>query len=424
MSLKITKLFIILIFILTAILTIGHKQGLLASKGKDSSSEEKNKNKELIVWHTLSSYNKEVLKNLTKDYSTHNPLVSVRTVFYSNDKDMVINLMKKDSLPDIVLISTQYIEDLAKKNILVDLSKLIPRKEYQDIDKRFWKPVELSGGIYGFPFMYDVFMLFVNQNSLWDIGLRDYREPTNWEEIEKIASKIHYLDTRKWGIFIPLENIEEFSSYIKSYTGEDIVKEDSITVNGKSTIRAMQFLQNLIYQRKIMPPKTTLNEAQSIFLSGKLSVMMSLSSNLVYTTSNFPYNLDVWKMPAKEGGTYIKSSCLAIIKKNNSKNEKDAFDLIEFLVNKENSIKWFTHTGVPPLKKSIKDSLVLLLFYENNPNYSISMFELDRGRVFPKIKHYYEINEIIKNAVEEIMINGESPGESLDKAQNRIESLK
>ena len=93
-------------------------------------------------------------------------------------------------------------------------------------------------------------------------------------------------------------------------------------------------------------------------------------------------------------------------------------------MNKENSIKWFTHTGVPPLKKSIKDSLELLLFYENNPNYSIPMFEFDRGRVFPKIKHYYEINEIIKNAVEEIMINGESPGESLDKAQNRIESLK
>lgn len=393
----------------------------MASK---SGEIEKKKISELVLWHTLSSYNKEVLKSLIENYSKLNPTISVKTVFYSNDKDIVINLMKKDSLPDIVLISIQYIDELVKKNILVNLSKLIQKKEYQDIEKRFWKPVEISNGIYGFPFIYDVFMLFVNQNNLWDIGLRDYKEPTNWDTIEKISTKIHYLDSRKWGLFIPIENIEEFSTYIKSYTGTDIVKENGIIVNEEKTIEAIRSLQNLVYKKGIMPSKTTLNEAQSIFLSGKLAVMMSLSSNLVYITSNFPYNLDVWKIPTKNSGTYIKGNCLSIINKGNSKNIKSAFSFIEFLENKENSIKWFTHTGIPPLKNSIKDSLELLLFYENNPNYTIPMFELDQGKLFPKIKHYYEINNIIKNAMEEIMINRDDPAKSLNKAQLQIESLK
>ena len=424
MKVKPINIYIIMIIVLSAFLGIASNQKLIASKGEKTRTKNIKKTKELILWHSLSSYNKDVLKSLTEDYSKHNPSIYVKTVFYSNGKDIVINLIKKDSLPDIILISTQYINELVKRGMLYDLSRLISKKEYHDIDKKFWEPVEVSKRIYGFPFMYDIFMLFVNQNSLWDIGLRDYKEPTNWDEVEKISSKIHYLDSRKWGLFIPLENIEEFSTFVKSYTGADIVKGNSITVNGEKTIEAMRFLQDLVYKKKIMPPKTTLDEAQSIFLSGKLAIMMSLSSNLVYITSNFPYNLDAWKVPAKKNGTYIKGNCLAIIKKDDVKNIRPAFNFIEFLENKENSIKWFTHTGAPPLKKSIKDSLELLLFYENNPNYSVPMLELDQGKLFPNIKHYYEINGIIKNAMEEIMINGEDPAKCLNSAQEKIESLK
>ena len=422
---KLNKWLFTLIFFFITVVFTNNIQTALASKKKSNNKNVGKKSTELVIWHTLSSYNKNILKSITEEYSSLHSSITVKTAFYSNDKDIVINLIKKDSLPDIVLISTQYLNTLVNKNILVDLSKLIPRREYKDIDSKYWKPVQINNRTYGFPFMYDVFMLFINQNILWNAGLRDYKEPTNWNDINKMAERIHYLDNRKWGLFIPLENIEEFTSFIKSYTGIDIIDGDALKVNSAKTIEAMHFLQSLVYDKKLMPPKTTLDEVHTIFLSGKLAMMMSLSSELVYITSNFPYNLDVWKIPSyNRKGPYIKGNCLAIINKNNGKNIDKAFDLIEFLSNKENSIKWFTHTGSPPLKKSIKESLELLVFYENNPNYSIPMLELGQGRLFPKIKHYDEINVIIKNSMEEIMINGENPEKSLNRAQEKIDSLK
>lgn len=393
---------------------------LSASKGTESSK----KGYDIVVWHTLSSYNKDIFRQIADSFSDKNPNIRIKQVFYGNDKDIVLNLVKKDTLPDIVIISTQYLNDLANKNMLINMGKYISKSLYTDIDEDFWAPVRVQETIYGMPYMYDPLVVYVNQNLLWNSGLRDYKEPTDWSGIVKYAKRVKYLNSKKWGIFVPIENIEDFCSFVETYSRESVIKNGRFIINSAGAVSAMSFLQNAVYKLKIMPSKTTLNEVQASFLSGNLAIMLANSSSFVYLTSNFPYNLDLWKVPATEKSKpYIKTNCLAIVKKNTGSHYREAYDFILYLINKENSIKWFTHTGIPPLRNSIKSSLELLIFYENNPNYSVPMLELNRDRIFPNIDHYDEINAIVKNAVEKIMIKGENPEDVLNSAQNKIDSL-
>ncbi len=390
-----------------------------ASKSEKGKKESIN----IIIWHTLSSYNKEVFTKIADDYTKVAPDIKVKPVFYSSNKDITLNLIKGDNLPDIAIISTQYIRKLVNKKILLNISNLVSQKLYKDISESFWAPVKIDNKIYGIPYLYDPFTIYVNQNLLWNSGLRDYVEPTSWKQIIAYAERVKFLNNKKWGLFVPLNNIEEFCTFVESFSGVRVLKNNKIIVNSEGAVTSLQFLQSAVYNSKIMPSKTTLNEVQNTFLSGNLAIMIANSSSLVYLTSNLPYNLDLWKIPARGNiKPYLKTNSLVIVKNKNNHYE-ESYKFILYLLNKENSIRWFTHTGIPPLRDSIKSSLELLIFYENNPNYSIPMLELNRDRVFPEIKNYDEINAIIKNAVEKIMIKGEDPLKVLNDAQKKIDSF-
>ena len=120
------------------------------------------------------------------------------------------------------------------------------------------------------------------------------------------------------------------------------------------------------------------------------------------------------------GWSSVFGTCLAIVR-SNAKREREAFKFIEYIVDYEQAIKWHTHTGNPAIRSSVKKSLDLLIFYEENPNYMTSVIELESGRVFTPSFDYFSVSDVIKNALEEIMVNKEDPEAVLNRAQNTID---
>jgi ABC-type glycerol-3-phosphate transport system substrate-binding protein len=102
---------------------------------------------------------------------------------------------------------------------------------------------------------------------------------------------------------------------------------------------------------------------------------------------------------------------------------REVFRFIEYLVNYENSIKWHTHTGSPPIHRSARESIDLLIFYEENPNYMTSIISLERGMVFSPRYDYYSIDAVMRGALDRIMINGEDPHPILEKVQQELDLM-
>jgi ABC-type glycerol-3-phosphate transport system substrate-binding protein len=172
-----------------------------------------------------------------------------------------------------------------------------------------------------------------------------------------------------------------------------------------------------------MPPKLTTDEADQLFLSGNLGILMESSARLVFTQTNLPYNLTVWSLPLADGQMPLSSgSCLAISTDGIGRG-REIFDVIEHLTSFENTIQWHTHTGSPAILNSAKRSLDLLIFYEENPNYMTPIIDIERGRIFAPRFDLYAVDSIMKNALEKIMVSGEDPARVLDRAQRELDLM-
>jgi len=388
--------------------------------GKKQKSEEK---RELRFWHSIGTYNKDILTSLIQSYNETNRLTTVKGVFQGNDEEVFRKLFSQETLPDIVQLSVQFLPSLTEKKYLTDLTSLLPNRIKEDISEKFWNTVSFHDRIYGIPFQYSVNLLFVNQHIMRISGVRQEKTPESWNEILMVAERVKGNLSNQWPLYIPMESTAHFISFVQSYTGTPVIQNGKIVVNTDEVINAMKFLRDLVYQRKIMPAKITIDEGENLFLSGNLGVMSASSSMLVYTESHLPYDMNVWHLPSSRNTRpVVTGSCLTILK-SNPRWEKEAFKFIEYLADYENAIKWHTHTGNPAIRTSVKESLDLLIFYEDNPNHMASVNELERGVIFNPSSGYLELNTIIKEALESIMIKGEDPGKILQEAQKKLDRL-
>jgi len=388
------------------------------SGGKKSPKEEGS----IKFWHSIKAYNKEILNSIIDNYNQNSKGKKIVEVFQGNGEDLYLKLLSKENLPDVIQIPVQFIPQLKEKGLIIDLSSLISKKLIDDIPQKYWIPFKEAKDIYAVPFINDVNVIYVNRNVLRVSGIIKETYPDTWEDIKEIALKIKENTKDKWSIFIPMENIYQFVSFVQSYTGRSIFDNNRILVNKDEVIASMRFLQDLVYKYMVMPPKVTVDEGEQIFLSGNIGLMLASSSMLVYTLSNLPHDLVVWHMPKSKGMSPVISSFGLSIIKSSTKRENEAFRFIEYLTNYDNSLRLHTHTGIPPLRRSAKESLDLLVFYEENPNHIASVINLEKLDVLNPDIDYSNTNKIIKSALEEIMIDGKDPEKVLNSAQKEIDT--
>jgi ABC-type glycerol-3-phosphate transport system substrate-binding protein len=377
----------------------------------------------IIFWHSIGTYNKTTLTNLIESYNSESGVTAVNGVFQGRENDLYLKLLSQEELPDIVELPVQYLQSLEQKGLIKGLGAFLDQKTLDDIGPKFWDSVKIADEIYGIPFYYTVNILYVNQHILRVAGERGAEEPGTWDDLHDISVKIKKNSRGRVPLFIPLESASQFITFVESFTGESIIRDGRVVVNTEGAVSAMRFLQKAVYEQDLMPSRLTTDEGIQMFLSGNLGLMLGSSSMLVYTESNLPYDLNVWHLPAWEkAGPTVFGKCLAVVS-STPKREKEAYRFIEWLVDYERAIKWHTHTGNPAIRSSVKESLDLLIFYEENPNHMASVIEIESGSVFRPPYDYFTVSGIIEDAIEAIMVNGEDPGKTLAGAQNEIDGL-
>lgn len=379
--------------------------------------------KEIKFWHTVGTHNKDILNQTIKSFNTENQSAPVVSVFQGNPRDLLLKLLSQENLPDVIQVPVQALEQLHHKGLIADLTPLVSDALRKDISHKYWQSVSVDERIYGIPFEYSVPILYVNQHILRISGVKQEVRPKSWDDLYSIAQKIKRYSRKKWALHIPVNTVTQFLSFIQSYTGMPVVREGKFSVNTEEVVSAMRFLQNLVFQEKIMPAKVSADEVEALFLSGNLGIMLNSSSMLVYTESNLPYDMNVWYLPSgNDLPPVVTGSCLALVR-SNARREKHGFSFIEYMVDYAHAIKWHTHTGSPAIRTSVKESLDLLIFYEDNPNHMSSVIELERGRIYDPEWNFLTLDSIIGNALDEILIKGEDPQKILFDAQKKIDAI-
>jgi ABC-type glycerol-3-phosphate transport system substrate-binding protein len=220
-----------------------------------------------------------------------------------------------------------------------------------------------------------------------------------------------------------MDSLIDFISFVESYMGTPLPKGKNLRVDEEGSIEAMRFLQRLVYEHSVMPPRITSNEAQQLFLSGNLGVLTAASSLLAFTQSNLPYTMTVWHLPRTEQVRPLIAGTCLVIMDGSGVGTGRIMRFIEHLMSFESMVAWHTHTGTPAVRTSVQESIDLLIFYEDNPNYTTPIIELEQGSIFAPSFDYLEANIVMKEALARIMLNQAGPGPVLRDAQTKLERL-
>jgi ABC-type glycerol-3-phosphate transport system substrate-binding protein len=381
----------------------------------------------LTFWHSISLYMGNTIDQLIRDFNVSNARnVEVQGIFqgtYDNAVAKLISAAGSGHLPDMAQISVEQLDLFMEDGLIHPVDGLISEEDRKDILQPFWNVVSRKGKIWAMPFNHNVQLLFYNKDFFSQTGLDPQVPPTTWDEVLIMSQRLTK-DTNgdgtsdRWGILIGIVNLYSFTPFIVQMGGIPFTPDmKKATFNDGAGVRALTFLQDLVYKHRVMPPKMTIEEALGSFLTGNIAMGASTSAIIKFTEENLPWPLGVAFLPrGVRSFSALSGAGLVVFEKDNPERQRAAWEFVGWLGNKKNTIKWHVSTGYLPLRKSALDSLELKVFHRKNPNFRVAVEQLSTAYPIPSTRNLEKLNKIIRDMVEAIMLYQADPKTELDKA--------
>jgi ABC-type glycerol-3-phosphate transport system substrate-binding protein len=394
-----------------------------------------NKNKkgtQLTFWHSMSIYQRDALERLVSDYNDSQDEVYVDLVFqglYNEMKTKLIQAVQAGNEPDIAQVAIEYLDVFTQGGNIEPITERISENDRADILSQFWNSVTRDREVYAYPFNMSVQVLYYNKDAFRESGIDPDKPPKTWDDVIEYGLQLtkDYDDNGvvdQWGVLISLEGVFGFTPLIRQKGGE-FLSQDSTTAlfNSSEGVEVMELVQDLAYRYEIMPANWTLFEGTSAFLEGKIVMGPITCAGIKFAEENLPWDLGIAPLPYIENKSVLLGGAGLVTFSNSSRKQKAAIDFITWLTRKENSIRWHKATGYLPLRKSAIDSFELQGFHRLNPNYKVPIDQLPYARPPDFTPYLPQIDQIIRYAIEDILLNKKDPQIILDLAARKANDI-
>jgi ABC-type glycerol-3-phosphate transport system substrate-binding protein len=397
-----------------------------------AAKEKRGKPTELTFWHSMSIYQGGALESLIDEYNKTHDDAHINPIFqglYNEMKTKLVNATHTGDLPDIAQVAIEYLDIFIADEKIEPLNGLISEEDKNDIMSQFWKGVTRNRNIYAIPFNQSVQVLYYNKSAFENAGLDPEKPPKTWDDVIEYGKKLtrdfngdNKID--QWGVLISLEGVFGFTPLIRQLGGEFLNEDRTQALfNSEAGVQVMKLLQDMVYTYRIMPSNWTLFEGANAFLSGKIAMGPITCAGIKYAEENLPWDLGIAPLPyIKNKSVLLGGAGIVVFAKQSSK-RKAALSFIQWLTNRENCIRWHEETGYLPLRKSAIESLELRSFHRDNPNYKVPVDQLPYSRPPDFTPLLPQIDQIVRFAIEDIMINRKDPQQVLDDAVLKVNEL-
>jgi ABC-type glycerol-3-phosphate transport system substrate-binding protein len=387
---------------------------------------------ELTFWHSMSIYQGDTLEELIEEYNNINSDIGVKLVFqglYDDMKTKLINSAKTGDLPELAQVAIEYLDVFIEDNRIVPITGDISDEDKDDILGQFWNGVSRDREIYAFPFNQSVQVLYYNKDAFFKAGLDPEKPPKTWEDVIVYGKKLTKDFDRdgtidQWGVLVSLEGVFGFTPLIRQVGGEFLNDSRTMaTFNSLDGVKVMELVMNMAHKDKIMPSNWTLFEGTNAFLQGKIAMGPITCAGIKFAEENLPWELGIAPLPYIENKSVLLGGAGIVIFAKQSYKRKAAMSFIKWLTNEENSIRWHKETGYLPIRRSAIESYELQGFHRLNPNYLIPIEQLSYSRPPDFTPYLPQIDQIVRYAIEDIMINKKDPQMTLNNAAEKVNEL-
>ena len=405
---------------------------ILSSTTLDARGKKKRKGTQLTFWHSMSIYQRDALERLVAEYNDSQDEVYVDLVFqglYNEMKTKLVQAVQSGNEPDIAQVSIEYLDLFTQGNNIEPITERIREDDRNDILSQFWNSVTRDREVYAFPFNLSVQVLYYNKDAFRENGLDPDKPPKTWDDVIEYGTQLTKdFDNNgvvdQWGVLISLEGVFGFTPLIRQKGGEFLNHDRTQALfNSNAGVEVMELVQDLAHTHKIMPSNWTLFEGTSAFLEGKIVMGPITCAGIKFAEENLPWDLGIAPLPYIENKSVLLGGAGLVTFSRSSRRQKAALDFIFWLTQKENCIRWHKATGYLPLRKSAIESYELQGFHRLNPNYLVPIDQLPYARPIDFTPYLPQIDQIIRYAIEDILLNMKDPQIILDLAAEKANDI-
>jgi multiple sugar transport system substrate-binding protein len=345
---RVFTLMIALVFILSACAggKLGNNQASDSGQGETSASGAGEKIT-LNLWYWEGDMEKPWRENLIKDFEEENPNIKInfQILPWAQYWQKLQTASAAGEFPDVFIMSVAYVDEYAKRGLLLDLHPYMDRGDLRKedyFDNAFqsvrW-PDKKTGDEYAFPWNLVNNALYYNKTLFDEAGVKYPDDNWTWDDVMSAAQKITKITnspaTTRYG-FVSSSDYTMYDSVVHSFGGT-VVKDDlsESLLNQPEAVKATQYLVDMITKYKVAPAPGQLEGQATPFESGKVGMQITGSWLTEPLSKVTEFKWDIAPVPKGPAGRFIRgwSDSIAIYK--NTKHPEEAWKFIKFLVSEK-----------------------------------------------------------------------------------------
>ena len=397
-------------------------------------------NKEVIRFWTLLDLKdpgprSEALRQMLAQFEKKQPniQVQVETIPWHQVDQQLIQASAAGKSPDVSIVSGQVIAQHVRAKTLVPLDEYVARWSAKDRNDFLipLKQTTFNGKIMGLFFQHRVAVLYYRDDYLKAKGVA---VPKTWAELIEAGRKLSEGNVIgfAWGLD-PRARATALTEPLVSMfwaAGEEILDSNGKpTFNSPAGVKAYQFIHDLV-QKKAMDPSVASYTYEDVFQAVKsgTAAMNVLGSHRVVAAreaGNLGDKLKTAPLPGLSAGkpapAHVFGWTLAIGK--DSTHREAAWKFIEHMLSYESRLIDAKLSGELPSRKSVYED-AWFKTPEARELKSWADYAGTYGRVFTYPEKYVRMSELLAEAAQEMVLQGASPQQVLDKAAQKYNEIR
>jgi multiple sugar transport system substrate-binding protein len=381
---------------------------------------------ELVFWTHEDPNRTEIEDRYIAEFEAANPGVTVNRVTHSSTKimELILTAFAANQGPDIFNMS---IEDeyayIANARVAPVDAKAVGFASEKALKAAYipgvLDPVTMDGKIYGLPLELTNWSIYLNKNVFRDAGLNpDTQYPKTWEEMADVSEKLIIRDgdiiTRRGFDFRYPYYLVSMVPMVEQLGGE------LISADGKTAIVGEEAWIAFLDYMKAWGPNgrnlgsPTYKNARKIFNYNNNDIGMALTGLYQQGRINADnpefYNSGDWMVvpfPQFENAKREVAACYyghyyMVNGQSSARRQEAAWNLIGFML--ENAEEYLTKVNIIQPTKKLMDSDT----FKNMPFSDVFSSDMEKGHIVYYGENSAKMQELIKQAVESVMLSGVS----------------
>lgn len=364
-----------------------------------------------------------IINSAIKDFNNLHPDIKIEFIHIPQNYFQKIHLLFASNLaPDIVFMNNQYIQMYINAGLLENLNKYFP-----DSNKIFFKQTldafSDNDKLYAIPRDISNLVIYYNKDIFKKNNIKVPDKINSIYELKNLAIKL----TTKNNFGINTEDDPLFLMYYLTSNGGGLLSDDkkNILIKKEKSLEALNLYSDLINKYHCSPSKAQIGSMTTaqMFINGNLAMYLGGKWMIPKFKETLNFNWDIIEFPANsDNKVYIDASGWTISSKSTKKRE--AVEFIKYLSSKQISDEFAKSGLIIPARIDSAEEY----FYKNKnetPFHNYLFMEMiENSKPTPITKNYRQINDIMKEKLQNILHGNENPENSFDeKTIKKLEKL-